>query len=108
MTQHHSDRPDIVGDVDTHKELHMAPVVDTNDRVLGTASIPTTRHDYKTMLAWMRSFGELSRVGLECTGTYDVMPPWLAALLAAQRDHCSGGHHPRQDCPPKAWQGRYY
>ncbi|MDF9435981.1 IS110 family transposase [Chromohalobacter israelensis] len=70
MTQHHSDRPDIFGGVDTHKDLHVAAVVDTHDRVLGVASFPTTRHGYKTMLAWMRSFGELSRVGIECTGTY--------------------------------------
>ena len=30
----------------------------------------TTRHGYKQMLIWMRSFGELLRVGVECTGTY--------------------------------------
>lgn len=70
MTQQQSDRPDIVGGVDTHKDLHVAAVVDTHDRVLGTASFPTTRHGYKTMLAWMRRFGDVSRVGVECTGTY--------------------------------------
>jgi transposase len=31
---------------------------------------PTTRHGYKQMMIWMRSFGELARVGIECTGTY--------------------------------------
>ncbi len=60
----------IVGGVDTHKDLHVAAVVDAHDRVLGTASFPTTRHGYKTMLCWMRSFGEVSRVGIESTGTY--------------------------------------
>lgn len=70
MTQHHGDPPNIVGGVDTHKDLHVAAVVDSHGRVLGTASFPTTRHGYKTMLAWLRSFGELSRVGIECTGTY--------------------------------------
>ena len=30
----------------------------------------TTRHGYKQMLAWMRSFGQLRRVGVEATGTY--------------------------------------
>ncbi len=60
----------IVGGVDTHKELHVAAVVDHHDRLLGSASFPTTRHGYKSMLAWMRSFGTLSRVGVECTGTY--------------------------------------
>lgn len=60
----------IVGGVDTHKDLHVAAVVDAQDRLLGTACFPTTRHGYKTMLAWMRSFGEVCRVGVECTGTY--------------------------------------
>lgn len=70
MSQQPSDHSVIIGGVDTHKELHVAAVVDAHDRVLGTASFPTTRHGYKTMLTWMRSFGELSRVGIECTGTY--------------------------------------
>lgn len=60
----------VVGGVDTHKELHVAAVVDHHDRLLGSASFPTTRHGYKSLLVWMRSFGPLSRVGVECTGTY--------------------------------------
>ena len=60
----------VVGGVETHKELHVAAIVDHHDRLLGSASFPTTRHGYKTMLAWMRSYGTLSRVGVECTGTY--------------------------------------
>lgn len=60
----------VVGGVDTHKDLHVAAVVDDLDRVLASACFATTRHGYKQMLAWMRSFGELTRVGIECTGTY--------------------------------------
>lgn len=60
----------VVGGVDTHKDLHFAAVVDDQDRVLGNQSFPTTRHGYKQMLAWLRSFGELARIGVECTGTY--------------------------------------
>ncbi len=45
-------------------------VVDEHDRVLESECFPTTRHGYKQMLIWMRSFGELTRVGIECTGTY--------------------------------------
>lgn len=70
MKQPHTVHPAVVGGVDTHKDLHMAAVVDAHDRVLDTASFPTTRHGYKTMLSWMCSFGEVSRVGVECTGTY--------------------------------------
>lgn len=60
----------VVGGVDTHKDLHVGAVVDEHDRVLATKSFPTTRQGYKQMLAWMRSFGDLQRIGIECTGTY--------------------------------------
>ncbi|TCK94539.1 IS110 family transposase [Paraburkholderia sp. BL9I2N2] len=63
-------RRTVVGGVDTHKDLHVAAVVDEHDRVLGSECFPTTRHGYKQMMIWMRSFGELARVGIECTGTY--------------------------------------
>lgn len=62
--------PYVVGGVDTHKDLHVAAVVDHYDRVLGTESFPTTRHGYRLMLIWMRSFGGLQRVGIECSGSY--------------------------------------
>src|ERR1700727_1350979 len=60
----------IVGGVDTHKDLHVAAVVDEQDRILGTRSFPTTRQGYRQMLAWMLSFGELQRIGIESTGSY--------------------------------------
>jgi transposase len=60
----------VVGGVDTHKDLHVAAVVDAQDRVLGSQSFPTTRQGYRQMLAWMRSFGHLQRIGVEATGTY--------------------------------------
>ena len=60
----------VVGGVDTHKDLHVAAVVDERDRVLATASFATTRQGYRQMLAWMRSFGVVRRVGIESTGSY--------------------------------------
>ena len=60
----------IFGGVDTHKDLHVAAVVDEQDRVLGTQSFASTRQGYRQMLAWMRSFGEVKRVGVESTGSY--------------------------------------
>lgn len=60
----------VVGGVDTHKDLHVAAVVDERDRVLTSECFATTRHGYEQMLDWMRSFGELTQVGVECTGTY--------------------------------------
>src|SRR4249920_4152546 len=60
----------VVGGVDTHKDLHVAAVVDERDRVLGSQSFATTRQGYRQMLAWMGSFGEVQRIGIESTGSY--------------------------------------
>ena len=62
--------PVVIGGVDTHKELHVAAVVDSSDVVLGTEMFATTRAGYRAMLRWMRSFGDLKRIGVECTGSY--------------------------------------
>ena len=62
--------PFVIGGGDTPKDLHGAAVVDNHDRLLGSQSFATTRHGYKQMLAWMRSFGPVRRVGVEATGTY--------------------------------------
>jgi len=40
----------IVGGVDTHKDLHVAAVVDEQDRVMETRSFATTRQGYRQML----------------------------------------------------------
>ena len=60
----------VVGGVDTHKDLHVASVVNEQDQVLGTQCFATTRQGYRQMLAWMRSFGQVQRIGIESTGTY--------------------------------------
>lgn len=60
----------VVGGVDTHKDLHVAAVVDQNNRVLGSDFFATTRQGYRQMLAWMASFGTVKRIGVECTGSY--------------------------------------
>lgn len=60
----------VVGGVDTHKDLHVAAVVDDQDRVLGIRSFPTTRQGYRQMLASMRDFGPVLRIGVESTGSY--------------------------------------
>ena len=49
----------VVGGVDTHKDLHVAAVVDQHDRVLATEFFPTTRHGYKLLVHWLRSFGQI-------------------------------------------------
>lgn len=56
--------------VDTHKELHVAAVIDRSETVLATRSFSTTRAGYRALLAWIAEFGELARIGIEGTGSY--------------------------------------
>ena len=60
----------VTGGVDTHKETHVAAVVDAIGRILATKAFPATAAGYRQLLGWMRSFGALSRVGVEGTGSY--------------------------------------
>jgi transposase len=62
--------PVVLGGIDTHKDLHVAAVIDTQERVLGTRSFSTTRAGYRALVRWLRSFGDVRRVGVEGTGSY--------------------------------------
>ena len=68
--QHSSVSTPVFAGVDTHKELHVAAVIDAAETVLGTRSFPTTRQGYRQLLTWIRGHGELVRVGIEGTGSY--------------------------------------
>lgn len=63
-------RTEIVGGLDTHRESHVAAVVDITGVLLGAESFPTTGAGYEELLAWMSSWGALRRVGVEGTGSY--------------------------------------
>lgn len=61
----------VVGGVDTHKDLHVAAVVDDRDRLLGTGSFPTTRQGYRQMVieqpeGWKFGLRSLSHPGFPC------------------------------------------
>ena len=61
----------VVDGIDTHKDLHMAAVVDRDDgRLLETKDFSTTRAGYRALLRWMRQHGALESVGIEGTGSY--------------------------------------
>jgi transposase len=61
----------VVGGIDTHKDLHMAAVVDRDDgRLLATKEFSTTRAGYRALLRWLREHGEVTAVGIEGTGSY--------------------------------------
>ncbi len=60
----------VTGGVDTHLDVHVAAVLDPLGGVLGTEPFPTTTEGYKALLGWFEGFGELSKVGVEGTGSY--------------------------------------
>jgi transposase len=60
----------VTGGVDTHLDLHVAAALNHLGGVLATASFPTTTAGYRKLLAWLRSFGTVGRVGVEGTGSY--------------------------------------
>jgi transposase len=71
----------VSGGVDTHALAHVAAVVDEVGRVLGSEEFPASAQGDRAALAWMRSFGELVRVGVEGTGSYGA---GLARYLTVQ------------------------
>ena len=60
----------VVGGVDTHRYIHVGAVVDSAGRLLGSAQFRTDTVGYGQMVAWMASWGRISRVGVEWTGSY--------------------------------------
>jgi transposase len=71
----------IYGGVDTHKDVHVAAVVDQTGRIRDVGSFPATTAGYRQLLGWMRRHGELVRVGIEDTGSYGA---GLARHLAGE------------------------
>jgi len=76
-----SARP-VTGGVDTHKDAHVAAIVDHLGGVLETASFVNDARGYPLLLTWMRGHGSLERVGVEGTGSYGA---GLARFL--RREH---------------------
>jgi len=56
--------------VDTHKDVHVAAVVDERGKILDTASFDANAKGYAALQRWLEEFGTLVRVGVEGTGSY--------------------------------------
>jgi transposase len=61
---------EVILGVDTHLDKHVGAVVDVAGRLLATLTIETTSAGYLRLLTWARSFGNVSRAGIEGTSTY--------------------------------------
>ena len=65
----HADRQVVAG-VDTHKDFHVAAVLDTAGRLLGVATFPANDAGYEALHCWVEEHGELFGVGVEGCGSY--------------------------------------
>jgi transposase len=62
----------VTGGVDTHADVHVAAAIDHNGGVLGIESFLTNEAGYENLVGWLTSFGPVTRVGVEGTGSYGV------------------------------------
>ncbi len=71
----------VVGGVDRHADFHVAAAVDHNGGLLGVESFPVSGAGFEELVGWLASFGEVTRVGIEGTGSWGV---GLSRFLADQ------------------------
>ena len=74
-------RNEVILGVDTHMDTHVAAVISSTGKLLGTFAAPTSSTGYLKLLAWARSWGYVRRAGVEGTGTYGA---GLARVLREQ------------------------
>ena len=98
MTDDPSATRRVIGGVDTHKDIHVAVVIDDLGRRLDTASFATTTAGYRDCYRWLGGYGEILAVGVEGTGS------WGAGLCAssarAGRERGRGEPHEPSDPAP--------
>ena len=72
----------VVLGVDTHKDVHVAAVLDQLGALVVTGEFPATAAGYRQLLDWASQCGTVVRAGVECTGSYGA---GLARYLGTQR-----------------------
>ena len=60
----------ITGGVDTHRDVHVAAALDPLGGLLGSESFSTDSAGYKALLSWLEAFGDVTKIGVEGTGSY--------------------------------------
>jgi transposase len=94
----------VLGGVDTHKEVHVAAVIDDLGRIIAAAEFPATRSGYRRLLAWLSGFGELVAVGVEGCGSWGA---GLARYLSARGVQVVEVNRPNRQTPPPTRQVRH-
>ena len=73
--------PGIIVGVDTHKDEHVAVVVDKLGVRIGQGNLPTTNMGYVGLERWASGLGKIDAFGVEGTGSYGA---GLARFLRGQ------------------------
>ena len=60
----------VIAGVDTHKDFHVAVVLDELGRKLDTETFPTTTRGDRDLTGWLCSFGEVLAIGVEGTASW--------------------------------------
>jgi transposase len=60
----------LAGGVDTHADVHVAAVIDSQGGLLGVESFQSNLAGCKQLSSWMSAFGNVAVVGVEGTGSY--------------------------------------
>jgi transposase len=76
-----NDPPQLILGVDTHKDVHVAVLLDRLGRWLAAASFGTTDAANTDLVAWTGRYGQVTTAGVEGTGSYGYR---LAQHLTAQ------------------------
>jgi transposase len=70
MTETDLETQRVIGGIDTHKDVHVAAVLDELGRLLDTRAFATTTTGYRQLHRWLCAHGELLAVGVEGTGSW--------------------------------------
>jgi transposase len=60
----------VTGGIDTHSEVHVAAALDEIGGLLGAESFAANPAGYEALFTWMSAFGDVTKVGVEGTGSY--------------------------------------
>jgi transposase len=70
MTDNENEAQRVIGGIDTHKDVHVAAVLDELGRLLATRAFATTTSGYRELHRWLCDRGEVLAVGIEGTGSW--------------------------------------
>ena len=88
----------VIGGVDSHADVHVAAAIDSNGAMLGIESFGADEVGYQDLLGWLASFGAVTLVGVEGTGSWGGRP---VEVSPQPRGRHGGGGSTQPPDPPQ-------